>query len=106
MAYYTCAKRILIGGVPCKVAPWVGELGNDSEYREAVRPRDEYKATYYEGGFRVVRDGIPCRMAGYVADWSPWMKRALLKGTAGSKESEETKRQMARLAKAEARAAL
>lgn len=93
MGYYTGHKRILIGNVPCRVAPWVGELGNDAEYQEAVRPRDTFKAAYYTGGYRITKDGIPCRLAAYVADWSPRMKSTLLKGTAKRRESDEITRQ-------------
>lgn len=95
--YYSGAKRIQFDGAPMRVAAWVGELGNDTEYREAIRPRDTYKAAYYASGFRVVKQGIPCRVAAYVEHWAPWMKAAILKPEAKSREIAETKAQAIKL---------
>lgn len=78
--YYSTGKRGTLDGVPIWRPKWFGDLGNDPEFIEATKPRDAYKAAYYAGGYRTVKDGIPCRLAGYVADWAPWMRRALFRG--------------------------
>ena len=91
--YYDGGKRVMRDGAPCKVASWVGELGNDKEFIEATRPRTEYKKAYYEGGYRMIFDGVPCRMSAHVADWAPWMRRALNRGADNRKDAAETERQ-------------
>ncbi len=95
-SYYKGGKKLIIDGVPCKVASWVGELGNDREFLEATRPRSgQYKKAYYDGGLRVIVDGIPCRVSAHVKEWSRWMKAALLKGTRSTeKEAQEIEAQM------------
>jgi hypothetical protein len=76
------------------VPKWYGELGNDKEYCEAVKPRTAFKSKYYEGGHRMVIDGVPVRVAAHVKSWSPWMKRAIGRGTPSWRDNEETARQM------------
>lgn len=84
--YYTGGKRGTFDGAPIWRPKWWGELGNDAEFREATRPRTAFKAEYYDGGYRKIIDGVPVRLASQVADWSPWMKAALGKGTEDRKE--------------------
>lgn len=93
MSYYTGFKKIRLDGVPCRVAPWHGELGNDPEALEAIRPRTSFKAAYYEGGYRLMRDGVACRLAGHVAALSPRARAMLHLKTAGGKEDRELERQ-------------
>lgn len=94
MSWYYGSKTVMLDGAPCVVASFIGELGHDREYYEATKPRTAFKAAYYKGGYRMLRDGIPVRMAAYVADWAPWMRRALLRGSETHKENLELKKQM------------
>ncbi len=95
--YYSNGKRGMEGGVPVWRPSWWNELGNDKEFIEATRPRTSFKQSYYENGHRMIVDGIPVRVAAYVKGWAPWMKRALFKGTGGSKEAAEIEAQLPRL---------
>ena len=80
MSYYSNGKRGTLNDVPIWRPKWYGTLGNDPEFIEATKPRTAFKQAYYDGGFRMIKDGIPCRLAGYVANWAPWMRRALFCG--------------------------
>lgn len=91
-SYYNGGKRVTIDGVPTKVAAWYGELGNDAEYREAIKPR-EFKGAYYAGGYRRIIGGVPIRLAAQVKDWPERLKSALGKGTAARREHDELRRQ-------------
>ena len=95
--YYANGKRVTINGAPMIVPKWYGELGNDAEYREATRPRTEFKAAYYEGGHRIMFDGAPMRVAAIVKTWSPWMKRALLRVGCSYAERAQAERQFKQL---------
>jgi hypothetical protein len=90
--YYKGGKRVSIDGVPCKVASWVGQLGNDKEFREATKPRGVSPA-YYEGGYRLVLGGIPTRLAPHVKGWKAANKAKLYQGSADSKEQREVEDQ-------------
>ena len=92
--YYANGKHGTEGGIPIWRPKWYGELGNDAEYREAIKPRTAFKAAYYQGGHRMSVDGIPVRVAAYVKDWSAWMKRAIGSGAESAKEMQERERQM------------
>lgn len=93
--YYNNSKRVMIDGVPCKVASWVGELGNDKEFLAATRPAHlKFKKAYYEGGIRMIVGGIPVRMSAHIKGWKASTKAMLLKGSSTSKEQDEIKAQM------------
>lgn len=95
--YYSSGKRAVINGAPCWVPAWWGELGNDAEYREATKPRTAYKTRYYAGGHRIMVDGVPIRVVEHVKTWSPWMKKAIGKGSITPREDLEVKAQTAKL---------
>lgn len=98
MSYYANGKRGEMDGVPIWRPKWWGELGNDPEFIEATKPRTAFKAAYYAGGHRMMRGGVPCRVAAQVADWAPWMKRAIAREGLGTrKELAEAKAQWAKL---------
>lgn len=87
-------KTIQRDGAPCVVYNWYED---DAEYLEAIKPRDTFKAAYYENGYRMVIDGTPIKLAAHVRDWSRWMKAALCKGTVSKQELCEASIQMAAL---------
>jgi hypothetical protein len=93
-AYYANGKRGTMDGCPIWRPAWWGTLGNDAEFREATKPRTAFKAAYYKGGHRLTIDGAPCRVAGNVANWAPWMRRALGRGTMTTREENECKAQI------------
>lgn len=93
-SYYASGKRGMEGGVPVWRPAWWDELGNDAEYKEAVRPRTAFKAPYYADGHRMIINGIPTRVSAHVKDWAPWMRRVLYKGSATGKENAELKIQI------------
>ncbi len=69
--YYKNGQRVLIGGVPCKVAKWVTPRMLAVMRDGVAVPKDKEEkpkpvARYYESGKRVVFGGVPCR----VADWT------------------------------------
>lgn len=92
--YYSGGNRAVIDGVPTKVASWVGELGNDAEYREAIKPR-EHKGAYYQGGLRLILGGIPTRLSANVKGWKAGNKAALYKGSQTAQEAAALKAQVA-----------
>jgi hypothetical protein len=73
-------RVVYVGGKPHRWNGYHWTMGDDAEFIEATKPRG-FAPAYYEGGFRMVIGGAPIRMAAHVKDWSPWMKRALGRGT-------------------------
>jgi hypothetical protein len=95
-SYYAGGKKGSLDGVPIWRPKWYGELGNDAEYRDAIKPRG-FKASYYDGGHRLTIGGVPIRLAGHVKDWPARAKRALGKGSETYKEARAIEEQWAQM---------
>lgn len=93
-SYYSNGKKGSLDGAPIWRPKWYGELGNDAEYREAVKPRPP-KMGYYQDGVRRVIGGVPVRLAGHVKEWPARAVSALGKGSPTWKEQAELERQAA-----------
>lgn len=86
-SYYKNGKHGTEGGIPIWRPKWYGELGNDAEYRDAIKPR-EFKGAYYQGGLRLILGGVPTRVAPVVKRFKAGNKAALYRGSATRKETE------------------
>lgn len=74
------------------VAEW---LRKDLAKRAFIPVSEGWKETAWaKSHFRILRDGEPLYFAAYVADWAPWMKRALCRGALNRKDEAEAQHQM------------